>query len=338
MSILIRRIALVLGFMVFAQAAWALSPADHLQCFKIKDAATKALYRADLAPTDPTFAPAAGCVVKVPAKLLCVDVVKSNVTPPPPGSPAGEAAHPYLCYQTKCPKAQPTANVSDQFGARAVQVKTTGLLCAPAAVSTTTTTTTTLPGATCSDSLQNGAETDVDCGGGTCPACNIGQHCGGAGDCTSGFCAANTCTAPSCTDTFRNGTETDVDCGGVCPPCALGKQCASGSDCTSGSCVANVCTVPSCTDGVKNGTETGIDCGGACAPCGTGQQCQGHSDCASHVCQGGICAAPSCTDMVKNGTETDVDCGGACMKCASGKQCLSGSDCSSGTCSGNVCI
>merc|ERR1719158_288857 len=49
--------------------------------------------------------------------------------------------------------------------------------------------------ATCSDSLQNGDETGVDCGG-SCSAC------------------------PTCSDSTQNGDETGVDCGGSCTPCS----------------------------------------------------------------------------------------------------------------------
>jgi hypothetical protein len=42
----------------------------------------------------------------------------------------------------------------------------------------------------CHDSRQDGAETDDDCGGGGCPACNVGQRCETNFDCESGhFCA-----------------------------------------------------------------------------------------------------------------------------------------------------
>ena len=52
-------------------------------------------------------------------------------------------------------------------------------------------------GPTCSDGIQNGDETGVDCGG-SCPAC-----------------------PPTCDDGIQNGDETGVDCGGSsCPPCA----------------------------------------------------------------------------------------------------------------------
>jgi hypothetical protein len=100
---------------------------------------------------------------------------------------------------------------------------------------------------TCTDGLQNGNETDVDCGGGTCGACGDGRGCVVSRDCVSGVCNAGTCgtsqVLPTCSDGVRNGNETGVDCGGSCPAC------------------------PTCTDGVQNGTETGVDCGGSCPAC-----------------------------------------------------------------------
>ncbi len=41
---------------------------------------------------------------------------------------------------------------------------------------------------TCPDSIQNGAETDVDCGGTGCPTCADGQSCLVDSDCTSNIC------------------------------------------------------------------------------------------------------------------------------------------------------
>ncbi len=70
---------------------------------------------------------------------------------------------------------------------------------------------------TCKDNVVNGAETDQDCGGGTCSKCGLGLACLVATDCASGVCVGSTCLAPSCTDHVPNGTETDVDCGGGCP-------------------------------------------------------------------------------------------------------------------------
>ncbi len=53
--------------------------------------------------------------------------------------------------------------------------------------------------ATCTDGIQNGNETGVDCGG-DCAPC------------------------PTCDDGIMNGDETGVDCGGICDPCPEGVQ------------------------------------------------------------------------------------------------------------------
>ncbi len=137
----------------------------------------------------------------------------------------------------------------------------------------------------CTDGIQNGDETGVDCGGSNCSPCEAAPSCTDGiqnGDETGVDCGGSNCppceTAPSCTDGIQNGDETGVDCGGSnCPPCE---------------------TAPSCTDGIQNGDETGVDCGGSnCPPCE---------------------AAPSCTDGIQNGDETGIDCGGSdCPPCSS---------------------
>lgn len=53
----------------------------------------------------------------------------------------------------------------------------------------------------CTDGIQNGEETGVDCGGPDCPDCP---------------------TEPSCDDGIQNGDETGIDCGGSCTPCDVG--------------------------------------------------------------------------------------------------------------------
>ena len=52
---------------------------------------------------------------------------------------------------------------------------------------------------TCSDGVQNGTETGIDCGG-SCTACTA---------------------APTCSDGVQNGTETGIDCGGSCTACQV---------------------------------------------------------------------------------------------------------------------
>jgi hypothetical protein len=190
--------------------------------------------------------------------------------------------------------------------------------------------------ASCGDMVQNGDETDVDCGGTTCPACADHLHCLVDMDCQSKVCdpALKKCTPPTCTDTVKNGGETDVDCGGpVCPKCGPEKSCAKDSDCVGNACVGSVC-VPTCTDGVKNGGESDVDCGMVCGPaggCGTGKTCLVNADCAQGNCMGGICYAPHCKNGVKDSTETDVDCGGPdCPKCGYHKLCSVPGDCQPG--------
>jgi hypothetical protein len=88
----------------------------------------------------------------------------------------------------------------------------------------------------CHDGVRDGAESDVDCGGGTCHACAGGLACAGGGDCQSGGCAAGACATPSCSDGLKNQFESDVDCGGPCPPCAALKACDRDDDCLTGKC------------------------------------------------------------------------------------------------------
>jgi cysteine-rich repeat protein len=49
--------------------------------------------------------------------------------------------------------------------------------------------------ATCTDGIQNGTETGVDCGGGICAPCAPGQGCNVASDCASGNCSGGVCVA-----------------------------------------------------------------------------------------------------------------------------------------------
>lgn len=146
----------------------------------------------------------------------------------------------------------------------------------------------------CEDGVKNADETDVDCGGPTCPKCGDSRTCSSSADCASGVCsgAPKTCQVPSCTDGVKNGSEADVDCGGGCSGCAVGKACLKGGDCASPFCNAatHKCVATECEDGVKNGAETDVDCGGTtCAKCGDCKKCVVGDDCASAACPSGVC-------------------------------------------------
>jgi hypothetical protein len=47
--------------------------------------------------------------------------------------------------------------------------------------------------ASCTDGAKDGAETDVDCGGGTCKKCSSGEGCSANGDCDTGKCTSGKC-------------------------------------------------------------------------------------------------------------------------------------------------
>ncbi|MFB6371816.1 MAG: fibrinogen-like YCDxxxxGGGW domain-containing protein, partial [Bradymonadaceae bacterium] len=185
----------------------------------------------------------------------------------------------------------------------------------------------------------NSQETDVDCGGSTCPSCPVGADCAGNQDCRTGVCNNGTCRSASCSDNVHNGRETDLDCGGSkCGPCDIDDGCRLGTDCKTGVCRQGACASPSCEDSVRNGSETDVDCGGSrCGSCGIGGQCQANSDCHSGVCESGTCQAPTCSDGVDNGTETDADCGGGCQGCTAGQSCKASGDCISGVCQSGTC-
>ncbi|CAF1498285.1 unnamed protein product [Adineta ricciae] len=123
--------------------------------------------------------------------------------------------------------------------------------------------------ATCSDSLRNQDESDVDCGGTACTAkCANGLSCGKNADCTSAFCRATdkSCQTPSCSDGYKNQDETDTDCGGsVCSAkCPDTKSCGKDADCQNGFCrpTDKTCRTATCSDSLRNQDETDVDCGG----------------------------------------------------------------------------
>jgi len=82
------------------------------------------------------------------------------------------------------------------------------------------------PAPSCTDGVQNGDETGVDCGGSCAPcvSCNDGIQNGDEDgvDCGGSNCAP----CASCNDGVQNGNETGVDCGGPdCAPCNTGGGC-----------------------------------------------------------------------------------------------------------------
>lgn len=94
--------------------------------------------------------------------------------------------------------------------------------------------------ATCSDAVQNGSETGIDCGGPVCASCPNGQGCLGPNDCVSGLCMALICTA--CASHIECASS--EYCGsGICSPkkpafaaCDYDEMCQSGNCNQFGAC------------------------------------------------------------------------------------------------------
>lgn len=183
----------------------------------------------------------------------------------------------------------------------------------------------------CSDGVQSGDETGVDCGGASCKACERPSDIA-LGD------------SEYCSPAF---------------PCASGEgHCRNDSFCEEGlSCLAGqgaafglrphwaVCLPSHCGDDIQNGDETGVDCGGSsCKPCAPpagaptcseaypclvgGGDCRNDSFCAQGLSclenQGAafglkpnwaVCLPAHCDDGELNGDETALDCGGSCKSC-----------------------
>jgi hypothetical protein len=194
----------------------------------------------------------------------------------------------------------------------------------------------------CSDRHVDGAETDVDCGGGTCPACPANDACTLDSDCASNACdsMAHTCAADHCGDHHQDAGETDVDCGGPCSGCPVNDKCEIDGDCASTACdgISLLCVADECSDDRRDGNETDVDCGGGgtCPTCGLGLVCVHDSDCTSNACDGVsfTCTALQCADHQQDGPETDVDCGGGCPGCILGGMCMVNTDCETLACDG----
>ena len=216
------------------------------------------------------------------------------------------------------------------------------------------------PTPTCTDGIQNGDETGVDCGG-SCP---------------------NSCpTVPTCTDGIQNGDETGIDCGGSCPnscPTTGGGNCGEFGityvDNSTGIiyhrdndyranyqylCLNGDCRPGTLEDGYYKRTvevtlnqtydvEFKVDAvpaqvivndqftfttatcsftGGGTAPtCTDGIQNGDETgvDCGGS-CPNSCPTVPTCTDGIQNGDETGVDCGGSCPNsCPTTSTCTDG--------------
>ncbi|MCO6478833.1 MAG: T9SS type A sorting domain-containing protein [Phaeodactylibacter sp.] len=156
---------------------------------------------------------------------------------------------------------------------------------------------------TCTDGIQNGNETGVDCGGSSCPACP---------------CFGNALTLSITLDNYPTETTWRITNSG-------GSIVASGGPYSSGQRNTTVTQNINLTGG--NYTFTILDSYGDGICCAYGNGSYTLSDGTSTIASGGafgssestpFCtggSGPSCTDGIQNGDEIGVDCGGSCPAC-----------------------
>jgi hypothetical protein len=123
---------------------------------------------------------------------------------------------------------------------------------------------------TCTDGVQDGNETGVDCGGG-CAGCPDGALC-----CMSIDCATSQCN------------------GGICGVRPNGAACSAPRECQSGFCADGVCCSEACTSPCRSCNYTTP---GTCVNIGLGDS-PTHGMCPScQLCtgSGSCCSMPQCT-------------------------------------------
>ncbi len=86
----------------------------------------------------------------------------------------------------------------------------------------------------CQDGVQDGSETDVDCGG-LCPPCNVGQFCFSGFDCATGLCDFNVCVTHICGNSALEAEE----------------YCDDGNNIDGDGCDSN-CTATTCGNGIQS--------------------------------------------------------------------------------------
>jgi Cys-rich repeat protein len=209
--------------------------------------------------------------------------------------------------------------------------------------------------ASCMNMIKDGTETDVDCGGGTCPPCAKGRSCSGNVDCSTAACIAGVCSGCAtnadcpagliCDPTVRQCVSVSacaaprVNCGATCVDTSsdpqncgtCGSVCLMGAACANGTCMSTCAAGQTRCGGVcANLLSDSNNCGGCAMACGPGR-----------ACLMGVCNATpaSCSDGMRDGGESGVDCGGAtqCARCAVQQSCIVSSDCISQHCQGGLC-
>lgn len=185
--------------------------------------------------------------------------------------------------------------------------------------------------ASCSNGVEDGTETDVDCGG-DCSACDNGDGCEAFDDCASLFCDAGTCAV--CSDSTDCAAAAGTWCdgsnmGGTCVPTkAIAVTCANNDECTSRFCADNVCCDVACDGTCESciGSDTTSGVTGTCAA--VVPTTDPGDECAAQVCGGGNTCVDLCgLQPAPPGGTCPAACNGGCA----GGVCTV--NCAAGTCS-----
>jgi beta-glucosidase len=173
--------------------------------------------------------------------------------------------------------------------------------------------------ASCTDTVKNGNETDVDCGGSCAAKCANGRTCSINADCQSGSCVTGVCQAPNLPPTVSITSPTN------------GASVVAGSTITIAATAADSDGTVSSVAFLVGATQVGQDTTSPysvswtvpVAPAsysltGRATDNAGATTTSAAV---GVTATATCSDGVLNGTETGVDCGGSCPVCQSTSPC-----------------
>lgn len=91
---------------------------------------------------------------------------------------------------------------------------------------------------TCTDGIETDDETDVDCGGGSCPSCSVGQGCESGGDCATTLCLL-----------------------GICVDCAIDSDCpGEDTECATPFCSSGTCAITYESFGTQLAAQDAGDC------------------------------------------------------------------------------
>ncbi|MBI4703017.1 MAG: hypothetical protein HY744_18020 [Deltaproteobacteria bacterium] len=189
--------------------------------------------------------------------------------------------------------------------------------------------------ASCADKVQNGEESDVDCGGSDCAPCDNDKKCNEAIDCDSGFCdtggggsggsAGGICTACVEHDDCAESKDTYCEAGECVAQKAKGEACDGAVKCLSGNCVDEVCCDKACAGSCDVcSKKLGASDNGVCTPLAKDTECRasaGECDVAER-CDGsaGDCPADGfkdteCRAAVAGGCDVAEACDGVKATC-----------------------